>query len=92
MPWYLPVKIKQCCGKMFIPAMSPVRLIALISTNRVMYSLKGILIATIPFDVAWIAISKVLSLKIRFFCYPMAKRLELDNSKASCLNGFAPPA
>ncbi len=85
---YLLIKWKgvEWFNNKYIPAISPITLIALLFTIVLMFSLKGKLIVQIPFDVLKIAIPLVIYFIIMFFVsFFIGKKMGADYSKNTAI-------
>lgn len=82
----IKTKGREWLENVFLPAISPITLIALLFTIVVMFSLKGQLIVEIPMDVLRISIPLVIYFAVMFFAaFYLAKKAGINYERSTSL-------
>ena len=82
----IKTKGREWLENVFLPAISPITLIALLFTIVVMFSLKGQLIVEIPMDVLRISIPLVIYFAVMFFAaFYLAKKADINYERSTSL-------
>ena len=82
----IKTKGREWLKNVFLPAISPITLIALLFTIVVMFSLKGQLIVEIPMDVLRISIPLVIYFAVMFFAaFYLAKKAGINYERSTSL-------
>ncbi len=82
----IKTKGRDWLENVYLPAISPITLIALLFTIVVMFSLKGLLIVEIPMDVLRIAIPLVIYFAVMFFAaFYLAKKAGINYERSTSL-------
>jgi ACR3 family arsenite transporter len=82
----IKTKGREWLENVYLPAISPITLIALLFTIVVMFSLKGQLIVEIPMDVLRIAIPLVIYFSVMFFAaFYLAKKAGINYERSTSL-------
>ena len=82
----IKTKGREWLENVYLPAVSPITLIALLFTIVVMFSLKGQLIVEIPMDVLRIAIPLVIYFAVMFFAaFYLAKKAGINYERSTSL-------